>query len=133
MTLAAIEGLSVMSWEKLPRVITRARIADVATTVAVRGTSEMSAISPTQSPAARSRSLLPPQDTDACLRSRRRTRSESTLLDQCLALGPLDLVSEVRDHAEFLLRATCEERNSGDQVDFRVFVQTHSAILTEHT
>jgi hypothetical protein len=42
------------------------------------------------------------------------------------------LISEVRDHAEFLLRATSEERNSGDQLDFRVFVQTHWAILTEH-
>ena len=120
-----------MRWEKPPRVITRARIGDVATTVAVRGTSEMSAISPTQSPAARlaavSRYGRCAFDQDEEL------APESTFLDQRLALGPLDLISEVRDHAKFLLRATCEERNSGDQLDFRVFVQTHWAILTEHT
>ena len=111
-----------MSWENAPRVITRARIGDVVTTVAVRGTSEMSAISPTHSPAARSRSLLPSWDTDGAFDQDEELAPESTLLDQCLALGPLDLVGEVRDHAELLLRATGEERNSGDQFDLRVFV-----------
>ena len=53
-----------------------------------------------------------------------------TLLDHCLALGPPNLVGEIRNHAEFLLRARGEERNSGDQVDLRVLMETHGAILT---
>ena len=121
-----------MSCENPPRVSTRARIGDVVTTVAVRGTFVMSAISPTHSPAARSRSFRPLSGYgDGAIDQDEELAPEPTLFDQCLALGPLDLVGEIRDHAEFLLRATGKERNSGDQFDFRVFVETHGAIVTE--
>jgi diguanylate cyclase (GGDEF)-like protein len=56
--------------------------------------------------------------------------TELTLGHQRLAFGEFDEVGEVRDHAEFFLRATGKERHSGDQVNFRVLTETHTAIVS---
>ena len=66
-TFVAIEGISSISPRNARSVTTSSRTGEVAVTVAVRGTSETSAISPMKSPAPRSRDLLPAlRDASPC-------------------------------------------------------------------
>ena len=69
------------------------------------------------------------KDRHGAIRQYEELGSGSSLPDHGLTLAPVDLVGEIRDHPEFLLRAGREQRDSGDQINLRVFVEAHGAIV----
>ena len=77
--------------------------------------------------------MLPPSSgyPDSTLDQNEELETALTLFHQRLVLGKFDEVGEVRDHAEFFLRATGKKRHSGDQVDLCVLSETHAAIVID--
>ena len=103
---------------------------EVAVTVAVRGLSVMSAISPSQSPGPSSAILRPLLVT--CAVPEMRTKNSRPDLPSRVSTVPSrtsSLVRRLRELAELVLRAAREQRNLLQELDLRIAAQRHGAIL----
>ena len=107
---------------------TRARIGELAVTVAVRGMCETSAISPKKSPAPSWATFSPSRTTsaDPSIEDDELVTSLA-LARQHLALGEVDLVRQPGNRGQLGLGAMTEERNLLDRLDLLVVTESHRA------
>src|SRR6266536_3409846 len=108
--------------------MTRSRESAVVVTVAVRGVRAISAISPKKSPRLSVRTLRPlalhlrlPVDEDEEL------PAERSFADELPPGAEVDLIGELRDLREFLLRAAREQWDALDRLNLRVTRERHDA------
>src|SRR6266536_4129662 len=108
--------------------MTRSRESAVVVTVAVRGVRAISAISPKKSPRLSVRTLRPlalhlrlPVDEDEEL------PAERSFADELPPGAEVDLIGELRDLREFLLRAAREQWDALDRLNLRVPRERHAA------
>src|SRR6266536_574656 len=108
--------------------MTRSRESAVVVTVAVRGVRAISAISPKKSPRLSVRTLRPLRCTSASPSMRTKNSRPSAPSRMNSLPGPKsDLIGELRDLREFLLRAAREQWDALDRLNLRVTRERHDA------
>src|SRR6266511_5283132 len=108
--------------------MTRSRESAVVVTVAVRGVRAISAISPKKSPRLSVRTLRPLRCTSASPSMRtKNSRPSAPSRMSSLPGAEVDLIGELRDLREFLLRAAREQWEALDRLNLRVTRERHDA------
>ena len=111
--------------------ITRTSSGVTAVTVALRGAFESSAISPTKLPGPSVATFRPLRvDVDLALDDDEELAAALTLLDQHLAVTEVELVCDLRDALQVLLRAVLEQRRALDQIELGIRPECHRADST---